>query len=471
MSINRRKFLQGGALLGAGLSLNGCAPIINLSQSGDYEYTLTLEAAPFELIPNTQTPGLGFNGQYPSPVLRAKQGRPITITVVNKLDQPTTIHWHGIRIDIAMDGVPFLSQMPIMPGESFVYRFTPPDAGTFWYHPHVNSVEQLGKGLVGLLIVDEADSPNFSPNEFAADIPLMIKNWHLNDDGSFKPLSIPRYAARMGTPGNYETINGVNKPRIDVPANSWIRLRFANVDNTLVYTVRVKDHPAYLASIDANPLPEPKPFTQHAIGAGMRFDLVLKTPAVGETITIENGKGRIFFEFLTLNSVAAGSQSIDDQSLQDYPMPRLPLNPLPEPDLANAETLKFVFEWEGAITPADDQGKAKHKFWTINRRAWEGMSHNNIPAPLAQLTLGKTYIFDLKNNTPHHHPIHIHGVMFKVLKSTKKAIDPFFTDTVLMEKNERVKIAFVADNPGRWMYHCHVIEHMKTGLMGYIEIS
>ncbi len=471
MSINRRKFLQGGALLGAGLSLNGCAPMINLSQSGDYEYTLTLEAAPFELIPNTQTPGLGFNGQYPSPVLRAKQGRPITITVVNKLDQPTTIHWHGIRIDIAMDGVPFLSQMPIMPGESFVYRFTPPDAGTFWYHPHVNSVEQLGKGLVGLLIVDEADSPNFSPNEFAADIPLMIKNWHLNDDGSFKPLSIPRYAARMGTPGNYETINGVNKPRIDVPANSWIRLRFANVDNTLVYTVRVKDHPAYLASIDANPLPEPKPFTQHAIGAGMRFDLVLKTPAVGETVTIENGKGRIFFEFLTLNSVAAGSQSIDDQSLQDYPMPRLPLNPLPEPDLANAETLKFVFEWEGAITPADDQGKAKHKFWTINRRAWEGMSHNNIPAPLAQLTLGKTYIFDLKNNTPHHHPIHIHGVMFKVLKSTKKAIDPFFTDTVLMEKNERVKIAFVADNPGRWMYHCHVIEHMKTGLMGYIEIS
>ncbi len=471
MSINRRKFLQGGALLGAGLSLSGCTPMMKLSQSADYEYTLTLEAAPFELIPNTQTPGLGFDGQYPSPVLRAKQGRPITITVVNKLDQPTTIHWHGIRIDIAMDGVPFLSQMPIKPGESFVYRFTPPDAGTFWYHPHVNSVEQLGKGLVGLLIVDEADSKDFSPNEFAADIPLMIKNWHLNDDGSFKPLSIPRYAARMGTPGNYETINGVNKPRIDVPANSWIRLRFANVDNTLVYTVRVKDHPAYLASIDANPLPEPKPFTQHAIGAGMRFDLVLKTPAVGETVTIQNGKGRIFFEFLTLNSVASGSQGIDETSAQDFPMPRLPLNPLPQPDLDNAETLKFVFEWEGAITPADDLGKAKHKFWTINRRAWEGMSHNNIPAPLAQLTLGKTYIFDLKNNTPHHHPIHIHGVMFKVLKSTKKTIDPFFTDTVLMEKNERVKIAFVADNPGRWMYHCHVIEHMKTGLMGYIEIS
>jgi FtsP/CotA-like multicopper oxidase with cupredoxin domain len=466
MSINRRQFLHAGAFASASLCLASCTPVMQFTQSAQYEYTLTLEAAPFELIPNTQTPGLGFDGQYPSPVLRAKQGQPITITVINKLDQPTTIHWHGLRIDIAMDGVPFLSQMPIKPGESFVYRFTPPDAGTFWYHPHVNSVEQLGKGLVGLLIVDEADSNQFSPDEFAADIPLMIKNWHLNDDGSFKPLSIPRYAARMGTPGNYETINGVNKPTIEVPANSWIRLRFANVDNTLVYKIRVEDHPAYLASIDANPLPAVKPFTEQAIGAGMRFDLIVKTPAAGETVTIQNGKGRLFFEFLTLKAINSPASQTFEQ-----PMPRLPLNPLPEPDLDAAETLKFVFEWEGAITPADDRGKAKHKFWTINRRAWEGMSHNNIPAPLAKLQLGKTYIFDLKNNTPHHHPIHIHGVMFKVLKSTKKKIDPFFTDTVLMEKNERVKIAFVADNPGRWMYHCHVIEHMKTGLMGYIEIA
>jgi len=466
MPINRRQFLQCGALSSAGLYLSACTPISTLSQTGKYNYTLTLEAAPFELIPGTQTPGLGFNGQYPSPVLRAKQGQPITITVINKLDQPTTIHWHGIRIDIAMDGVPFLSQKPIMPGETFVYRFTPPDAGTFWYHPHVNSVEQLGKGLVGVLIVDEADSDQFSADQFAADIPLMIKNWHLNDDGSFRPLSIPRYAARMGTPGNYETINGEHKPIIDVPENSWVRLRFANVDNTLVYKIRLKDYDARLLSIDANPLQPAPAFTQHAIGAGMRFDLAIKTPAAGETVTVQNGKGKLFFDFCTLKSIASPASQDHQQ-----PLPTPPLNPLSEPDIANADTLKFTFEWEGAITPADDQGKAKHTFWTINRRAWEGMSHNNIPAPLANLEFGKTYVFDLKNNTPHHHPIHIHGIMFKVLKSNKKAIEPFFTDTVLMEKNERVKIAFVADNPGRWMYHCHVIEHMKTGLMGYIEVS
>lgn len=238
----------------------------------------------------------------------------------------------------------------------------------------------------------------------------------------------------------------------------------------MVYKVRVAGVPAYIASIDANPLAQPKPLKQHSLGAGMRVDIVLKTPAAGEEVVIKNGKGRLFFDFMRLRAVPT-----DDANpalpMVDAPMPRLPLNPIPEPDLEQAESRNFVFEWEGAISPADEQGNPQHKFWTINRRAWEGMSANNLPEPLAKLTLGKTYIFNLRNSTPHQHPIHIHGVMFKVLRSNKKKIEPFFTDTVLMEKNERVQIAFVADNPGRWMYHCHVIEHMKTGLMGYIEIA
>lgn len=462
--MKRREFLSAG-LLGT-LALSGCMPKLKVEQRGEYQYEIRLQAAEFELIPGTQTPGLGFNGQYPSPIIRAKQGRPVIIDVINELDEPTTIHWHGIRIDIAMDGVPFLSQKPIMPGEHFRYEFTPPDAGTFWYHPHMNSVVQLGKGLVGLLLVEEADNPKFSPGDYAADLPLMLKNWHLNDDGSFKPLSIPRYAARMGTPGNYETINGENRPTMTVPANAWVRLRFANVDNTVVYKLRVKDHPAHIVSIEANPLAEPEPLKSHSIGAGMRVDIAIKTPSAGEEVVIENGKGRLFFEFMRLRSE---ERPLNKVVSDNVPMPLE--NPLSEPDLNNAETKYFVFEWEGAVTPADKRGKAKHAFWTINRRAWEGMSPNNIPEPLATLDLGKSYIFDLKNNTPHMHPIHMHGVMFKVIKSNKKKIEPFFTDTVLMEKNERVQIAFVADNPGRWMYHCHVIEHMKTGLMGYIEIA
>jgi FtsP/CotA-like multicopper oxidase with cupredoxin domain len=122
------------------------------------------------------------------------------------------------------------------------------------------------------------------------------------------------------------------------------------------------------------------------------------------------------------------------------------------------------------MTPADSDGKGHQDFWTINKRAWEGMSADNLPQPLATLQLGQSYIFDFHNATPHEHPIHLHGFTFTVLSSDKRDIVPYHTDTVLLEKYERARIAFVADNPGRWMYHCHVIEHMKTGLMGYIEV-
>lgn len=470
MSLSRRSFLKTSLLASAMLA--GCMPDTRVEQNGKYDYTLTVEPADLELIPGTRTPGLGFNGMYPHPPLRAKQGKPVTIRVINKLNQPTTIHWHGIRLDITMDGVPFLSQKPIMPGETFIYEFTPPDAGTFWFHPHINSIEQLGKGLVGLLIVDEAESDSFSANEFAADIPLMLKNWHLNDDGSFKPLTTPRNAARMGTAGNYATVNGVNQPEIKVPAGGWLRLRFANVDNTLVYKLRVKDYPAYIISIDANPLAEPVPLDTYSIGAGMRVDIALLAPEAGQEVIVENGKGkRSYKPLLKLRSQTQAQVQTQHIKATASRPPLPPPNPLSEPDLANAERLHFNFEWEGAVTPADSNGKSMPKFWAINRIPWSGMSADNIPEPLATLQLGKSYIFDLQNSTPHRHPIHIHGIMFKVIRSNQKQIDPFFTDTVSMEKNERVQIAFVADNPGSWMYHCHVIEHMKTGLMGYITIT
>ena len=116
-------------------------------------------------------------------------------------------------------------------------------------------------------------------------------------------------------------------------------------------------------------------------------------------------------------------------------------------------------------------GKVNYRFWTINRKAWDGMSAKHIPEPLARLERDKTYIFELANLTQYHHPIHLHGHTFTVLDSNKQRIEPFHTDTVLLGQNETARIAFVADNPGRWMYHCHVIEHLKTGLMGYIEVS
>ena len=125
-----------------------------------------------------------------------------------------------------MDGVPFLSQRQIMPGETFDYEFTPPDAGTFCCHPHMNSVEQLGKGLVGAFIVDEAEEPGFD-----ADVIMGLKNWHLRDDGSFTALTTPRNAFRVGTQGRLMTVNGKASPTYYIPSGGAIRTRLANIDN------------------------------------------------------------------------------------------------------------------------------------------------------------------------------------------------------------------------------------------------
>ncbi len=361
-----------------------------------------------------------------------------------------------------MDGVPFLSQAPIMPGETFTYEFIPPDAGTFWYHPHMNSVKQLGMGLVGLIIVEEAE-----PVQFDEEHEVVLKHWHLDKQGQWKNLMVPRLSARMGTPGEWSSVNGIHEPVYTLKQNATTRLRIANVDNTITYPIAIEGTEAWVIAIDGNPVKTPYRLTQHKIGPGMRLGIGLIAPKAGERVYVRQMKGRFPFSLCEFEVVESDLPS-------NKKLPLLPLNPVPDLDLENAEQIDYVFEWEGgAITPVDKSGKAIPKFWLMNKRAWEGMSIDNIPAPLSTLELGKTYIFNLKNVTQYHHPIHLHGHTFTVLELDGKKLDePFHTDTVLLGKNGSAKAAFVANNPGRWMYHCHVIEHMKTGLMGgYIEVK
>ncbi len=456
--MKRRRFLQHSlqaAVLTASPQLS-----LSLSRQPQYDYILTAEEQSLPVLPDTTSPLLTFNGQFPAPVIRTRQGERLRIHFINKLPQETTIHWHGIRLDNAMDGVPYLTQPPVKPGATFDYEFTCPDAGTFWYHPHMHSIEQLGRGMVGALIVEERNKPAFD-----ADVIVGFKDWRLNSDGSFMPLSEPRHAARAGTLGNVATVNGLQLPEIAVPANATVRLRLLNMDNSRQFAISLGDTPASVIAIDAMPVPL-QALDVHDLGVGMRLDLGLHTPTeAGVEIPIYDRKGRFLQKVCSLRTTAPL------RSGSPPPIPTLPANPVSEPDLSQAETHRFVFEWAGAMTPVSKDGHTHHEFWTINRRAWAGMHSANLPEPLAQLSLGKSYIFELHNATPHGHPIHLHGLIFKVLSSDRKTITPFFTDTILLEKNERARIAFVADNPGSWMYHCHVIEHMKTGLMGYIRIS
>lgn len=456
MKISRRRCLQGVIAASSSMLLSSCASRRGIL--GDtYDYKLVLAETPLTLKPRTVTPAWTFNGQAPGPVLRVKQNQPVRILVRNHLPEATTIHWHGIRLNNAADGVPGLTQEPIPSGGTFVYEFTCPDAGTFWYHPHMNSVVQLSRGLVGLLIVDEEE-----PVHFDQDVALALKDWHLHEDGSFAPFTSHRAAARTGTLGNFPTVNGKPELRVPVLAGSVVRLRLANLDNTRVFNIGA-DLPAQVLAVEGNPLAEPEPLTTHPLGAGMRVDLAIQVPTTPGVHHIVDRKGSFEFTICELEVIPSG--------LLPRSVPKLPLNPIPALDLANAKRIPLVFEWAGALSPVNHHGEVDAIFWTINKRAWSDHSHMHLPEPLAVLKRGETYIFELHNATPHHHPIHLHGFTFTVLKSNQREIKPYHTDTILLEKNERAEVAIVADNPGDWMFHCHVIEHMDTGLMGYIRVT
>ncbi|MFI8739286.1 multicopper oxidase family protein [Stutzerimonas zhaodongensis] len=455
MTFTRRKVLSGLAGLAA-LGVAGGGARYWLGRPADpvtHDYELIAAPADIELIAGTKTPAWCYGGQAPGVELRARQGEWLRVRFTNHLPEPTTIHWHGIRLPLNMDGVPYVSQLPVLPGESFDYLFQVPDAGSFWYHPHTSSAEQLGRGLVGPLIVEERE-----PSGFRHERTLSLKNWHVDKQGHFTDFSVPREAARGGTPGVLSTINGEHAPTLELPAGQVVRLRIINLTNTVTYRVNLPGGNARIYAIDGNPI-APRPLGKtYWLGPGMRIDLALKVPPAGEQLSLRNGPLRL----ATLSSIA----TTEDEG--NWPAP-LPANPIAEPDLQRAETLRFNFEWAGTLSSDAGQGDA-FTFWQINGQAWDINDKTCADRPIATLKKNGHYIFELRNLSQYQHPIHLHGMTFKVISSNRKRIDPWYTDTYLLGKNETARIALVADNPGVWMFHCHVIDHMETGLMAAIEV-
>nr|WP_298140052.1 multicopper oxidase family protein [uncultured Pseudomonas sp.] len=456
MSFTRRQVLIGLSGLGvAGLGAGGVRYWLGRPENlATHDYELIAAPIDVELVPGHLTPAWGYGGQAPGLEIRGRQGEWLRVRFINKLEVPTTIHWHGIRLPLEMDGVPYVSQLPVLPGEYFDYRFKTLDAGSFWYHPHTSSSEQLGRGLVGPLIIEERE-----PSGFAHERTLSLKSWHVDEQGAFTDFSVPREAARGGTVGRLSTVNGQHAPTLELPAGQVVRLRILNLDNTLTYRLNLPDAEARIYALDGNPI-EPRPLgKEYWLGPGMRIELGLRVPAAGLELSLRNGPLRL----ATLRAVASA------EAAGDWP-PALPANPIAEPDLAVAETLNFNFEWVGALSVGVAQG-ASHKFWQINGKAWDINDKSCADRPIARLQRDKSYIFELRNMSQYQHPIHLHGMTFKVLDSNRRKIVPYYTDTYLLGRNERARVALVADNPGVWMFHCHVIDHMETGLMASIEVA
>ncbi len=213
-----------------------------------------------------------YNGTTPGPLLRLRQGEPARIIVENRLDQDTTVHWHGVRVPNAMDGVPGLTQRPIKPGESFVYAFAPPDAGTFWYHPHANGIEQLGRGLAGAVIVEER-----APPQVDRDLLWFIEDWRLTEEGGIAlGFGNAMEAAMSGRVGNVVTLNGRVSEKEPVRAGERIRLRLVNVCLARILALRFEGHRPAIVAIDGQPCEPHEPDGGRILlGPAMRTDVIL----------------------------------------------------------------------------------------------------------------------------------------------------------------------------------------------------
>ncbi len=404
------------------------------------------------------------------PVLRLNRGDRLRATLRNSLAEHTSIHWHGVRVPNDMDGVQYVTQQPVKPGESFTYDFPVPDTGTFFFHPHCNEVGQVGHGLAGVLIVEGDESQAFDD-----EVVIVAKDWRLNPDGSYLPFSTDSGAARAGTFGTLRTVNGLQKFVRKLPASADVRLRILNLDSTRMMDVGVEGAQALIIAIDGNPL-DPVPLDSWRLGAASRVDLLLRTPKAGGRILI-----RDYFPAEIFNLAEFEAQGPERRTTPFDPAP-LYASALPEADLARAEKQAYVFgaasdsiaSFIDTLDPNDPLSKvildemctASRTFWAINKRSWPNDGHRNLPPPLARLEVGKSYRFTLQNATPHPHPIHLHGHTFKVLGSSKRSLPVHYADTVLVLPKERIEIAFVA-TPGKWMFHCHILEHLETGMMGY----
>ncbi len=460
----RRRFLAGLAGLAA-------APLLPLRSSGTAAAQTTTEArlvagaASAQLLPSqySSTEVWAYNGTVPGPVLRVRQGGRLRVQVDNRLGEGTTVHWHGIRLPNAMDGVPNLTQPPIGSGESFVYDFTLPDAGTFFYHPHQRGFEQIGRGLYGALIVEERE-----PIQVDRDVVWVLGDWRLERDasirGGFGNFMDVSHAGRIG---NTVTVNGSVPERFAVRAGERIRLRLVNAASARIFALEFRGHRPTVIALDGQPVEPHQPEGGRVvIGPAMRADLILDLtgpPHSRHEVRDTFYRGREY----RLVELAYGEAPPLRARPQETSI-RLPDNPLSEPDLRRAERQEIVFS--GGMM-GNMRGMRRGAAWAVNGVS-NGCGEGTSFDPLLILRLGRSYVLRLANDTAWHHPIHLHGHSFRVIsRDGRPTPHREWRDTVLLSPRESAEIAFVADNPGDWMFHCHVLEHQAGGMMTCLRVT
>ncbi len=420
--------------------------------------TVNLTAAPgtVSLAPGVTANAWLYNGTLPGPTLRVTQGQTLRVRFRNDLPEATAIHWHGQPIALGMDGVPDISRPAIAPGQEFIYELTNLVPGTYWFHPHGHEM-QLDVGLAGLLIVGPAD-PRHDPS-FDVEHSVILDDWNDTLGGGF-----------TGHILNGKTSLG-QVPLIVQPGQR-LRLRLLNASAVTNYVIALDGHPMTLTHADGNRV-QPVVVQAIPIGIGERYDVLVDcmNPGVWSVAAAAIDNRNV--------TLVRGILQYAGQTQPPPPPGYVP------PNLATGSLLTYAqlaaYFAVPPITPTPDRsftaslgmamggGGMRH---TINGQSWP----NVTPFPVApndhvQLTIVNTGMPMM----PEYHPMHVHGHFFRLLNTAGGTTRPPLKDTLLIrpagQAGSSAVVQIVMDNPGRWLFHCHNMEHMASGMMTAIEYS
>ncbi|MFP5364932.1 MAG: multicopper oxidase family protein [Thermoleophilia bacterium] len=503
--LTRRRLLVAGGTGAAALTFGGVLAGCGAARE---RVDLTVRAMSSEVeLGRRRARTSTYDGQLPGRELRLKQGEPVRIRLVNDLEQPTSIHWHGIRLQNAADGVPGFTQKPVGAGEEFVYAFTPPDAGTFFFHPHVGV--QLDRGLYAPLIVE----PRREPLSYDREAVLMFDDWldglagtperrlaqlrangmdmgamhsgsdtamngmgatdnagrgrsrHLSVDGRTPgPDSLARLANELeagrldpGDVRDYPLYLANGRPpddpaRITVRKGDRLRLRLINPSADTIFCVFVERHELEVVHADGLAV---RPVRTDAVilGMGERYDAMLQVSGEGvaRIVAVALGKrGRAIALLRNTDSTARAPAP-------DAPV-RMPRRVLSYDDLRAAGAPARSGE-EPRLVRLDLAMRDAGYVWTIGGQAFP-------KADPIRVRRGERIRFVMRNRTMMPHPMHLHGHSFSVGGDGGP-----LKDTALALPMRELVLDWTADNPGSWAYHCHNVYHQEAGMMRRVEVA
>ncbi len=443
----------------------------------------------------------GYNGQYPGPLIQAPKDATIVVRVTNDIQMPTTIHWHGVRLDNRFDGVPGVTQAAIRRGERFTYEVHVPDAGMFWYHPHVREDVQQDLGLFGNLLVTSPDPDYYGP---AHREEIFVLDDILMDEQGLIPWGeeSPTHAL-MGRFGNVMLVNGETDKRLRARLGEVVRFYLTNVANTRTFNVTFGGNPVKVVASDVSRYEREQWVESVVIAPAERYvvDVRFDTPgevAIANTIqAINHFRGEFYPHVDTLALVEVDDAPVDDAAVSEafetlrshtdvqrdierfrpyFSRPpdheletTIRVRDLPQPIVLSmeADTLFFPpIEWNDGMPMMNWLSTAEQVTWILRDRA-TGAENGDIDWRFRVGDVVKIRIFNNPESFhPMNHPIHVHGQRFLVTSvDGVKPENLVWKDTAIVPVGSTVDFLVEMTNPGTWMIHCHIAEHLHSGMM------